>query len=64
MKSFAKIHILLSTYNGEKYLLPQLDSIFSQTYRNFNLFIRDDGSTDKTLNIIHSFVKKHPEYAA
>lgn len=38
-----KIHILLSTYNGEKYLKAQLDSIFEQTYKNFVLFIRDDG---------------------
>lgn len=63
MKHFVKIHILLSTYNGEKYLIPQLDSIFSQTYHNFNLFIRDDGSSDNTLDILHTYIQKHPEYA-
>ena len=32
-----KVHVLLSTYNGEKYLREQLDSIFDQTYENFTL---------------------------
>ena len=44
-----KIIILLSTYNGEKYLKEQLDSLFSQTYKNFEIIVRDDGSSDKTL---------------
>ncbi len=44
--------ILLSTYNGEKFLSQQLDSIFNQTYRQFILYIRDDGSTDNTLEIV------------
>ena len=43
------VHILLSTYNGEKYICEQLESIFSQTYREFKLYIRDDGSTDSTV---------------
>lgn len=54
-----KIHILLSTYNGEKYLKAQLDSIFEQTYKNFVLFIRDDGSSDHTVEIIQNYRKQN-----
>ena len=50
-----KIYILLSTYNGEKYLKAQLDSLFSQSYKNFKLIARDDGSSDKTLEILKSY---------
>jgi glycosyltransferase involved in cell wall biosynthesis len=44
-----KVDILLATYNGEKYLEEQLKSIVNQTHTNWNLIIRDDGSTDNTL---------------
>ena len=53
-----RIDILMATYNGEKYLVEQLDSIINQTYRNWNLLIRDDNSTDKTLEIIQNYHKK------
>jgi glycosyltransferase involved in cell wall biosynthesis len=49
------IIILLSTYNGEKYLKEQLDSIFSQSYKNFEIIARDDGSSDETINILKSY---------
>ena len=48
----------MSTYNGEKYLKAQLDSIFNQTSQNIVLFIRDDGSCDSTLEIIKSYNNK------
>ena len=51
----SKISILLSTYNGEKYLKAQLDSLFSQSYKNFKLIARDDSSSDKTLEILKSY---------
>lgn len=50
-----KINILLSTYNGEKYLKEQLDSIFSQSYKDFQIIARDDGSNDKTIEILKSY---------
>lgn len=50
--------ILLSTYNGEKYLEEQLESLINQTYRNWVLFIRDDGSTDSTMDIVRFYTKK------
>ena len=45
-----KIDILLATYNGEKFVKEQIESILNQTYENFNLIISDDASTDNTLN--------------
>jgi glycosyltransferase involved in cell wall biosynthesis len=51
------VHILLATYNGEQYLQEQLESIENQTYVNWTLTVSDDGSTDKTLDIIESFSK-------
>lgn len=53
-----KALILLSTFNGEKYLAAQLDSIIAQYHTNWTLLIRDDGSSDKTVDIIHDYAKK------
>lgn len=55
------ITVLLATYNGEKYLECQLDSLLEQTYRDFTVLIGDDGSTDGTLDIIKRYVGKYPE---
>lgn len=46
------IAILMATYNGEKYLDAQIESILSQTNNEWTLYIQDDGSKDKTLDII------------
>jgi len=56
-----KIDILLATFNGGRYLSQQLDSIFLQEYQNFKILIRDDGSTDNTVEIISLYQKKQPE---
>lgn len=50
-----KVAILMSTYNGQKYLKEQIESILAQTYSNWTLYIRDDGSSDETINIIESY---------
>ena len=50
-----KALILLSTYNGEKYLNEQLDSLLNQQNISTTILIRDDGSTDETLNIINKY---------
>jgi glycosyltransferase involved in cell wall biosynthesis len=52
------VHILLATYNGERYLYEQLKSIENQTYPFWALTVSDDGSTDKTLEILESFTKQ------
>lgn len=56
-----KISILLSTYNGERYLREQLDSIFNQTFQDFKLIVRDDGSSDNTMNILLDYQHKFPD---
>ncbi len=56
-----RIAILMSTYNGELYLKEQLDSIFNQTNDEFELFIRDDGSSDNTLSILRDYKSKYNE---
>lgn len=52
------ISIVMATYNGDKYISRQLESILGQTYDNYELIISDDGSTDDTLAIIESFSDK------
>ena len=52
------IDILLATYNGEMYIKEQIESILNQTYKNFNLIISDDHSTDNTVDILKEFEKK------
>lgn len=52
------INILLSTYNGERFLAEQIQSIQKQTIKDWTLLIRDDGSTDRTPDIIREFVKQ------
>ena len=54
-----KVTIALPTYNGERYLKEQLDSILNQTYKDFNLIISDDCSTNKeTIQILKEYEKK------
>lgn len=53
-----RVDILLASYNGEKYLKEQLDSILNQTYGNFKLIISDDCSKDSTREILREYEKK------
>lgn len=53
-----KIDILLATYNGEKYVAEQIESILNQTYKNINLIISDDCSKDKTPQILKEYSQK------
>lgn len=55
------IDILLASYNGEKYIAEQIESILNQTYKDYRLLIRDDGSTDDTLRIIKEYCSKYPD---
>jgi len=50
-----KISVLMSVYNGEKYLRELVESILNQTYKNFEFIIINDGSTDNTLNILKGY---------
>ena len=53
--------VLLSTYNGEQYLSEQLDSLVAQTHKTLAIHIRDDGSTDGTLDIIRDYQARFPD---
>lgn len=51
----ASVLIMMATFNGEKYIKEQVDSILSQSFSNFHLAIQDDGSTDGTLDILRQY---------
>ena len=53
-----RVHILLSTYNGERFIDSQLDSLFAQTYPNIVIHVRDDGSADATVDLINARLNK------
>lgn len=61
MHSTDKIAILMATYNGEKYICQQIDSILSQTCKDWEIYIHDDGSTDDTIAAVESYVEKYPD---
>lgn len=54
-----KVLVLMSTYNGGKYILAQIESILSQENVDVELLIRDDGSTDETIDIINRLSTKY-----
>ncbi len=58
MKDDIQVDVLLATYNGEKYLKCQLDSILNQTHKNIRLLINDDCSTDNTRVILKEYEEK------
>lgn len=51
--------VMMSTYNGEKYIAAQLDSILAQQHVDITLAIRDDGSDDTTLDILNEYATKY-----
>ena len=52
-----KVDIIMSVYNGEKYLEEMLTSLEQQTYANWQLIVRNNGSTDKTSFLLEKFNK-------
>ncbi|MEI3790021.1 MULTISPECIES: glycosyltransferase family 2 protein [unclassified Chryseobacterium] len=54
------IDILLATYNGENFLKEQIDSLKNQSYYDWRLLIHDDGSIDKTIDIIKEYQRNDP----
>lgn len=61
MNSLPQIDILLTTYNGSRFLKTQLDSILNQTYDNWKIFVRDDNSKDSTLSILEEYKENYPK---
>lgn len=58
--SGALVSIALCTYNGEKYLAEQLDSLVGQDYGQLEIVVVDDGSTDGTMTILKRYAEKFP----
>lgn len=57
---FFTVVVLMSTYNGERYIVEQIDSILTQRYVDIHVIVRDDGSTDGTVAILEQYVREHP----
>lgn len=55
------VGIILCTFNGARYLNEQLSSIANQKYKNWHLFVSDDGSTDQTMDLLCAFRDHYPE---
>lgn len=53
-----RVYVMLSSYNGEKYIEQQIESILKQKEVEVRLLIRDDGSTDRTVEIIRQYEKQ------
>lgn len=57
MKTYPKVNVVISTYNGERYIQEQLSSLFGQEYQNIDIYVRDDGSGDKTIQILQKYAE-------
>ncbi|PWW84177.1 hypothetical protein CYK87_10025 [Clostridium perfringens] len=53
------VSVIMSVYNGEKYLNEAIESILNQTYKNIEFIIIDDGSTDGSSDIIRNYLIDH-----
>ncbi len=54
-----KVSVLMATYNGEKFLRTQIDSLLNQSYKDFEIYISDDGSKDHTFYILEEYEKRY-----
>lgn len=55
------VSVIMPIHNSGKYLSPALNSVLNQTYKNFELIIVDDASTDNSLAILKDYSKRHPK---
>ncbi|GIW67113.1 MAG: hypothetical protein KatS3mg095_1011 [Candidatus Parcubacteria bacterium] len=55
-----KVSIITPTYNGEKFIERAIKSVLWQTFKDWEMIIVDDGSTDKTVNIVKEYIKRDP----
>ena len=56
-----KVSVIIPVYNAEPYLADTLQSLYAQTYHNIEIFFVDDGSTDRSVEIIRRYTAAHPE---
>ena len=57
-----KVSIIVAAYNGERYIRETIESLLAQTYTDFEIIIADDGSSDKTAEIVKSFSDTRIKY--
>ncbi len=57
-KVIKKVAIILATFNGERYLKEQLDSLCRQTYCNIDVYVHDDMSADNTMSLINEYIER------
>lgn len=62
MRDLPLVSIALCTYNGERFLKQQLDTIVNQTYKNIEIIVVDDCSTDKTFEIVKDYAAQFPQF--
>jgi alpha-1,3-rhamnosyltransferase len=61
MKNNPLVSVIIPAYNHEMYIEEALQSVINQTYKNIQFIVIDDGSTDRTAEIIEKFIKKNPD---
>jgi glycosyltransferase involved in cell wall biosynthesis len=54
------VAILMATYNGERYVAELIESVLKQTWPSWTLYVRDDGSQDRTREIVEHYAAEHP----
>jgi glycosyltransferase involved in cell wall biosynthesis len=57
-----KISVVVPNYNYERFLPETLDSVIAQTYKNWELIVVDDNSTDNSREIVQAYIDKYPQY--
>lgn len=57
------VSVIITNYNYGHYIADAMRSVLQQTYKDYELIVVDDGSTDNSLKIIHSFISTHPTAA-
>ena len=62
MNAIPLVSVVVATYNGEKFLRPQLDSIVQQSYRPIEVIAVDDGSTDNTVAILNEYASQYDNF--
>src|SRR5712692_4293853 len=62
LDSSPTVSVVIPVYNGERYLAEAISSVLDQTYKNFELIVVDDGSTDQSAAVVRSFTDDRIRY--